>query len=232
MARVLGFNGGIGSGKSAASEQLHRIVGQGRGAHFEFSNVVLTVGDAWMQRLGIVEVAGSEEIAALRSVVADTYGITITKEQADNLAVGELDAYLSARTGMAETELPVTVDNKERHRPLLQWLGYQMLTRVDGRFWARTVQAQVTGEWDRELVTVGGVRHPADFDAIHELNGHVVEVIRPGAGNDLQAHPSEGGPRPGDIDTQVLNDSDLTALNLKMNALWTDLSTGQPAPNY
>ncbi len=234
MATILGFNGKIGSGKTTAASKLHEIVGPARAGHVEFSDAMLALGNDWMSRIGWVNAAGPREVEMLRAAASERYGITVSAEQAARLDVGALAGYLAARQSLPVAERAVVLDNKEAHRPLLQWLGHQMMTHVDRRFWSRTVEATVSAERDmgKHLVTVGGVRHPEDADTIHGLHGLVLEVVRPDVSHELQTHLSEGGLPPERVDVQIHNDDGLLGLQRKMEQFWTDLQAGTPSRLY
>ncbi|HEY8999584.1 MAG TPA: hypothetical protein VIM53_04705 [Candidatus Saccharimonadales bacterium] len=148
------------------------------------------------------------------------------------LSVEGLEAYLETRKDIRLPEREITIDTKNVHRPLLQWLGYEMVTHVDARFWSQIVSSEIEMHTQNgaKLITVGGVRFPGDADMIHDISGRIVKVVNPN--NNTAIHSLEGGIPSSHIDLTVINDGGIAELTGKMANLWHDLANDQLVSSY
>lgn len=224
MSVLLGFTGKVGSGKSAACEQLHKVADARSAQHIEFSDNVIKLGNDWMRRIGLVDRIDKDELDHLRGSVRDLFGHSLPKRTVGKFNTPSLGEYLVARELLPQRSRTITLETKDIHRPLLQWLGHEFATQVDKNFWNNTIERDLSigRKSGIELITVGGLRYPANADLVHRQQGQVVEVVRPGHRNMAQGHAAEMGLPAECIDMRVVNDGTLHDLGRTMLNLWED----------
>lgn len=223
MAKILGFTGRIGSGKTAAAEALHRTA-RVESAHLEFSDPVISIANGWMGRIGLVDIVGSAQTDALQHAIVEA-GMFVPRQVIEAMEFEALQEYLRVRHEMTAANRYISPETKGAHRPLLQWLGHEMVAKAGEDFWSRAVESVINTRIHdgAELVTVGGVRYANNAETIHGLHGYVLEVSRPSSDDVNQSHISEVGIERHFVDAVILNDGSITDLESKMGSLWSDV---------
>lgn len=89
----------------------------------------------------------------------------------------EYIALLNAKPALQNES--ISVDNKAQHRPILQWLGGYLAKRVSGDIWYCELIRRGGIDQDIDLLTLGGVRFPADTAVIREQGGLIIGLVRP-----------------------------------------------------
>jgi hypothetical protein len=91
-------------------------------------------------------------------------------------------ANLAHDPGLAKQK--ITEENKPTYRPILQWLGGYLVSRVKPTIWydeilGRIDDAELLGA---NLATIGGVRYKTDCESVrrHNRKNVVIKIIRPG----------------------------------------------------
>lgn len=75
----------------------------------------------------------------------------------------------------------ITDDNKSQYRPILQWLGSYLVSRVKPTIWYDEIFSRLDSaeQLGAELGLIGGVRYKSDYESVHAHGGTVIKVIRP-----------------------------------------------------
>lgn len=82
----------------------------------------------------------------------------------------------------AQPELqPATVSEatKETFRSLLQWLGGYLAQTVGGDIWYSELLRRIEASSTVDIVTIGGVRFPADAVCVRQAGGSIISIQRP-----------------------------------------------------
>ncbi len=247
----IGMMGGSGQGKTTVARMLREMVGAGPECDLETSYVITVVLNSWIQTwpdpidatADIIDIA-NELIPALipilnqlthRELTFDSLKVERNEASLD-LNKKLLDYLLARRTvGEKVQELfpaPITPDNKQLHRSLFQWMGSIGVLRIDATFWSELTGKQVEQlkNTNVPLVTLGGIRFPADLAMVHALDGIVVKVTRPNMS--VGTDPTEATMTQLVSDVDVLNNGSLEQLRTAVEQLWQDLQAGHPANEY
>lgn len=128
----------------------------------------------------------------------------------------------------------ITSDNKELFRPLLQWLGGYLVATAGSGVWYDEILRRVAYLQNRgyELVTVGGVRYPADAERLRNASGMIVEIQRPGNPERDSTDITERERNLIKPDTIIINDGTLEQLRACGTVVYQDLRLRQLKPRY
>lgn len=128
----------------------------------------------------------------------------------------------------------VTQENKDTYRPLLQWLGAYVTKHISPTLWYDELIRQArTAEADGcKLFVIGGVRFPSDGQVIHQAGGYVVSVERPNYAQKDTGDATEAFRSMVPVDTTVINDGALGALDHAVFTIWQDIQNNNLQSRY
>jgi len=243
--RIVGITGGIGHGKTTFGADLAAQATSAK--HFESSDVIIEVANAWRATWGSLPPSSEiddvnawlqtlpDAITQITHVKTDAESLELTPERlADRPEyyaklfqyLDELRAEPDLQTGVIDT------GDKQAHRALLQWLGGYLAKVIDEGLWFDELIRRIRQLSGIELVTVGGVRFPADADRIRAAGGIVVEVQRPAVGQTDIQDVTERERQNVKADVLIINDSDLEPLKRAAAHFYDDLIAGGLQPRY
>ena len=130
--------------------------------------------------------------------------------------------------------LDITDETKDIYRSLLQWLGGYMVIKAGSGVWynellRRIAHLQSSGY---DLVTVGGVRYPADAERLRNAGGVIICINRPGLPERDSRDITERDRSLIEPDSIVINDGSLEELARCSEIVYHDLLLHQLQPQY
>lgn len=218
---IIGLTGPIGHGKTTFADALAEIEPKAR--QFETSAIIMEVADAWHEALaGPVNPRDVHELngwverlpEVLRSVLAIDCSfeqLRINPEDIDNNPAEYQKLITHAENLQRDFSLartPITSENKQAYRPILQWLGGYLVQRVDNAIWYHEIIRRIkTAQADGiTLCTVGGLRFPSDAAVLREADGVIVKLYRPDYGQNDLLDPTERERDSIQADATIFND--------------------------
>lgn len=236
---IVGLTGNIGSGKTTFGSYLGEASGSHE--HGESSDVIIEVANAWRT----VSHPISQELMAVNDWLAqikpilkhlaraevDSEHLTLSTkklaEKADHF--DKLLEYLNqVQNGQLHASELIESSNKDIYRPLLQWIGGYFAKVIDGELWFKELLRRY-GKSEIELLTLGGVRFPADANCIKKAGGYIVKIERPSI---EELDPGDLTEREKSLiepDIIVQNDGSLDDLKQAAANLWEALKKEQLA---
>lgn len=195
---IVGLTGGIGHGKTTFANLLASQAHSSR--HYETWELVAEVATALRDSVQHLPApndmpAINRWLSILTDIIAmhlhvivsyDSLKITERKLSKNPDHYEKLFVYLQAeQDGTIHPHDEITTETKELFRPLLQWLGGYLVIVCSNGIWYDELIRRITHERSHhyEIVTVGGVRYPADAERVRNAGGCVLEVHRPEAGD-------------------------------------------------
>ena len=190
---IIGLTGAIGSGKTTFGNFLGEQAD--RHLHLESSWLIMQVAND-LRLHNARPIPASDDIAAINRWLAVLPAI-LEERVHRSVAFGDIalsehevkhhpDYYAKLFEYLALLEQDtsigkevIDVANKTKHRAILQWLGGYLAKRVAGDIWYRELIERGGGEPGVDILTLGGVRFPADAGAIREYGGIIIGLIRP-----------------------------------------------------
>lgn len=233
MPHVVGFTGDIGCGKTATATLLHEVAVV-NSTHLEFSDLVIAMANRFLACLKDENEDAVSAGVMLETVLSECVDSTLVAGLAARLSLDGLREYLVVRRDISRADRCITVANKAVHRPVLQWLGHEMVVHVHNNFWAQDMERSIYEEKNRgrELITVGGVRYDNDAHTIHNADGVVAAVKRPGVQDAQRNHVSEQGIDRALVDVTIMNNHGLDELRTKVHRIWQDIQAGSLGEVY
>jgi hypothetical protein len=243
--QIVGITGGIGHGKTTFGADLAAHATSAK--HFESSDVIIEVANAWRAARGSLPPSSKindinawlqtlpEAITQITHVKTDAETLELTFERLVDHPeyytklfqyLDELRAEPDMQTGV------IDISNKQAHRALLQWLGGYLAKVIDEGLWFDELIRRIRQLSNVALVTVGGVRFPADADRIHAVGGVIIEVQRPTVSQADIQDVTERERQDIKADVLIINDSDLEALKRAAAHFYDDLVAGSLQPRY
>jgi hypothetical protein len=203
---ILGMTGPIGHGKSTFAKAVKEL--EPTTVHLESSLIIAEIANAMHAVLHDIPDPYDVEslnnwLRSLPAILLERFGVHCTYDQI-KLDQAQIEQHpveyqklilhvenLHRTPGMAKQ--PITKENKESYRPLLQWLGGYLVQRVSQTIWydeilRRIYDAQSNGA---KLCIVGGLRYPSDAAAIRHAGGIIIKVYRPGHLQNDMLDPTE-----------------------------------------
>lgn len=235
---IAGLTGDIGHGKTTFAEFLAAQSAKAR--HLETWELVAEVASSlksaasqhpspndidaineWLQALPkLVQVHMHVEIAF------DAVRLTSMRLADHPTHYAKLFEYLQEvqRTPRLATS-PITLNTKERFRPLLQWVGGYLAITHDG-IWYRELMRRTRhlSSQGVELVTIGGVRFPRDAEILRNNGGIILEIKRPGYQKRDKGDLTERERKLIEADSIISNDGTLPDLERCAQNVWKDLA--------
>ncbi len=132
------------------------------------------------------------------------------------------------------TQQTITKENKEAYRPILQWLGGYMIKKVDSGIWYKEIVRRVQAIQNEgyKLCIIGGLRFPADAEYVHQINGVVIKVYRPGHLQYDSLDPTERERDNITPDSTVISNGTIDDLKNCVKLVLDDLVSGQLQKTY
>ncbi len=234
---IVGFTGPINHGKTTAAKMLRSLEPDSK--HIESWEIIAEVAAALNKQFDpeVVDQRDATSINTWLFHLLDVLpGVLNLRPTFDQMEVRESEIEqnpaqynklfiyidrLKDNPDMAKEE--ITDDNKEDHRPLLQWLGGYLPQCLGETIWFDEIMKRVLShKEDRKLHTISGLRYPADAAAVRKHGGAIVEIQRPSYAVAEQTDPTEMSRKFIDPDTVLVNNGGLGDLEEAIHALWTD----------
>lgn len=244
---IFGITGGIGHGKSTLAEAFGRVEVNAR--HLEAFTVIAQVVEQWHSQTS--HVPNPHDLAEVNNWLALL--VPILKQTVDE-TVDPTKLAITMNDIMAQPELyeklfthlqnlqknpglltsRITEANKDSYRPILQWLGGFLVTKIDPGIWFNEVirRAMQAKEEGVQLCTIGGVRFPTDAAIVRAAGGKVILIHRPLIGERDYADPTERERIHIQPDVTIINDAGLKELVMVAQRLYADIKLGRLKARY
>jgi len=244
---IFGITGSIGHGKSTLAEAFGRI--EPRSKHLETFDIIAEVVYAWHSQTSAVP--NPHDLNQVNEWLQLLPGVLsrIVHQEIDpaRLHFGLSDVatqpefyeklfthLLNVQKDPSLLTSRVNEANKERYRPILQWLGGYLVAKVDSGIWykelmRRTAQASAEGAL---LCTISGLRYQSDADIVHAGGGYVLLVSRPLTGDKDLTDPTERERYKIQPDITVINNAGLPELVTCAQSIYTDIKLGKLRSRY
>lgn len=234
---VIGITGPIGHGKTTFANLLNSV--EPRCEQIESSTLIAEVANAWLSQTPAVP--KKDDIAAINQWVQLLVPIVEQHLQArcrpDQLLITQehlmtqpehfvklLQFIDMVQQNPELTKTPITPENKETFRPILQWLGGFLPGRLDSSLWYREIVRRIHASTSETvLYVVGGLRYPADANMITGAGGTVVKIYRPQVDETDLTDPTERQRHIINASVEVINDGSLDELLAVAQTLYRDL---------
>lgn len=236
---IIGLSGSIGSGKTTLADYLAEEA-QPAG-HWESWQLIAEIAEAlrnqdikhptpddsqaiiaWLQLLPkIISDVCHKQIAFSQLQLTEAELQKSPKRYAklqDYLGLMQADPHL--------TRMPITEENKESFRPLLQWLGGYLAATCGGDIWYGEIIRRIRQTSGLHLAIIGGVRFLADAECIKAAGGINLGVVRPDLPAKDERDPTERERKRITVDVTIYNDGNLRDLRSCAKRLSKDLVHG------
>ncbi len=192
---VIGMTGPIGHGKSTFAKAAMEIEPTAR--RIESSIIIAEVANAL--HASTQKVPSKDDIEAINvwlrplpSILLETVHTKCNFDQI-KLSIEEINSHpidyeklllhlenLSRKPDLLKHT--INSDNKEEYRPILQWLGGYLVSKIDRGIWYKEITRRIyqLNSQGVKLCLVGGLRFPSDAQYIHDVKGIIIKVYRPG----------------------------------------------------
>lgn len=245
---IIGITGAIGHGKTSLSDAFLRQIPAARSS--ESSELIARVADelnkqyvisrptadnnsainAWLSNVPTI----LRNVAHYNGVVTPIH-IAPTHNIKTDPDFQKLAEYLEqVQQNHSLVTQTITVGNKETYRALLQWIGGYTTKHVNPTLWYDELLREA-GRAETEgcsLFLIGGVRFPSDAQAIHGAGGQIIAIERPDIHERDSADSTEAFRSMIPIDSTVINDAKLGALDHVVVNLWKDLQEDDLKSRY
>lgn len=244
---TFGITGAIGHGKSTLAEAFGKV--EPNSKHLESFTVIADVIDAWHAET--TKIPNPHDLAEVNNwltllppilsqyvhedIDASRLAFTMNDIMANPGIYEKLFVHIQniqKNPGLMSSR--VTDLNKEYYRPMLQWLGGYLVTKVDPSIWYNEVmrmvqQSQTDGV---ALCTIGGVRYPKDAEIVRNGGGQIILIHRPMIGEQDMSDPTERERSHIKPDITIQNDGGLTELVAVAQRIYADVKIGRVRSQY
>jgi hypothetical protein len=237
---IIGMTGPIGHGKTTFARGLEKIVPET--IHLESSLVIAEVVNAlhakttklperdnldsineWLKPLPEILLQVVKAHCSFAQIQLQAFEI-----ERHPIEFGKLFLHIENMTRnpeLARTE--IDVDNKERYRPILQWIGGYLVKKVDSGIWykelvRRAHNAEIAGN---KICVIGGLRFPSDATILKQAGGVIVKVYRPGHLQYDMLDPTERERDNIPVDTTIVSDGSVEDMERCAAQVWQDIQT-------
>ena len=169
---------------------------------------------------------GKDTLADFAIKFLSERGFTAMKRHLADSLKEEVIRIVANHTGDSFAELmqrATTAEGKEEFRLGWQWWGTDIWRRRDPARWIKLLREHLEADRDAEedVVFVPDVRFPNEVELVKEMGGYIIRVQRPGL-DDGDGHASEHALDDyQEWNAEILNDSDLPALEEQTRQLMT-----------
>jgi len=244
---TFGITGAIGHGKSTLAEAFGKV--EPNSKHLESFTVIADVIDAWHAET--TKIPNPHDLAEVNNwltllpsilsqyvhedIDASRLAFTMNDIMANPGIYEKLFVHIQniqKNPGLMSSR--VTDLNKEYYRPMLQWLGGYLVTKVDPSIWYNEVmrmvqQAKADGV---ALCTIGGVRYPKDAEIVRNGGGQIILIHRPMIGEQDMSDPTERERSHIKPDITIQNDGGLAELVAVAQRIYADEKIGRVRSQY
>lgn len=246
--QIFGITGPIGHGKTTLANALMTLTTPA--IHIEPSDIIAEVANEWFATFPKELLVDPIDYALLNQWTTDLATVVshqikyvdpnqlrITHDQ----VIGESKYYFKLfmyinliRQGVIPFAEPIVTANKDKHRPILQWIGGFMVHRTEQGIWfdhiARLLKkAEADGI---RLGVVGGVRYPYDASVIRANGGIIIKLLREDLPERELADITEEHRNEIKINTTIISDSRPEAFNELVKIFYRDYLVGDLLPTY
>ncbi len=189
---LAGITGNIDSGKTTLADFMADCMPSS--AHYESWELVAEVANSlrlasshhpsWRDKDAINEwikpLPAILESATHKQV--DFELLKLTKEEAESNPehYNKLFEYLELMSAQPELQtVMINEASKETFRSILQWVGGYLPKKAGGDIWYSELIRRIQANGAIDIVTVGGVRFPADAVCIRQAGGSIISIERP-----------------------------------------------------
>lgn len=189
---LAGITGNIDTGKTTLANFMSDCMPSS--AHYESWQLVAEVANllrlsspkhpSWHDRDGINE--WIQPLPAILNGVIHKHVefeiLQLTKEriEASPENYTKLFEYLELMAAQPELQkVAICEATKETFRSLLQWLGGYLAKTAGGDIWYGELVRRIQQRHDADIVTIGGVRFPADALCVRQAGGSIISIERP-----------------------------------------------------
>lgn len=244
---IVGITGGIGHGKTTFANALASHAQTYR--HYETWGLVAEVAAALRNSAARTPSPADLQainhwLGSLTDIIA-THLHTIVGSESLRITQGllakhpdhyqKLLLYLEReQDGTIPPGTEINSDTKELFRPLLQWLGGYLVIVCGNGIWYDELIRRITHERSHhyELVTISGVRYPADAERVRNAGGSIIEISRPEAGDQDAQDLTERQRSLIDADSNIANNGTLNDLQDCASTVLQDLRLKQLSNHY
>lgn len=244
---ILGMTGPIGHGKTTFSDGLAEL--EPATVHFESSIIVAEVANAFQSALGDVPDPYNVErlnnwLRALPAILEEIVNVKCSFDQIklDQKAMEEHPVeyqkfILHVENLQRDPSLinqPITKENKENYRPLLQWLGGYLVQKIDSGIWYNELARRIrkAEEAGCKLCLVGGLRYPSDAAILRGLGAKIVKIYRPGHLQSDLLDPTERERQNIQVDCTILSNGTVADVKVFARLFYADLISGKLETTY
>ncbi len=236
---VIGLTGPIGHGKTSFAIALSKVEPSSK--IFESSQVIAEIVKELHAKLQTIP--NSTDLDSINAftgllcqIVNETFDydidnkqLEITKKQLDSKPIEfkKLFDYFDLLRNQPEIlNQGVTIKNKSTLRPILQWLGGFLPSRIDRAMWFKELVRRIylAKKEGCRLVIVGGIRYPIDAETLRQTGAIIIEIVRPSLAETDIDDPTERERHNIEVDSQVINDGTLSDLDQAATHLLTDVN--------
>lgn len=245
---LFGITGPIGHGKTTLAEALLKLENPSR--HIETSTLVSSVANEWFATFPKELLIDPMDYSILDKWIDDLAKVVshqLIHVMPHQLSFTRRDVleqpkyyykffmHLNlVRQGVIGIGDPITVNTKERHRTILQWLGGYLVYKIGPGIWYDEIERQLhQAETEGvRLLVVGGVRYPYDANVIRRNGGKIIQLIRADLPERELADITEEHRHEIIPDTTIISDASPQALIELVKAFYQDLLLGDLLPQY
>lgn len=189
---LAGITGNIDSGKTTLAGYMSDCLP--RSAHYESWQLIAEVANSlrqaspshpsWRDREAINKwiqpLPAILEATTRKSVDLEILKLTKERVEAHPEHYTKLFEYLELMEAQNELQAAtISEATKETFRSFLQWLGGYLAHTVGGDIWYSELIRRIQAKDDADIVTIGGVRFPADAICIRQVGGSIISIERP-----------------------------------------------------
>ncbi|MDB5170737.1 MAG: hypothetical protein JWO35_431 [Candidatus Saccharibacteria bacterium] len=189
---LAGITGNIDSGKTTVANFMAESMP--RSAHYESWQLIAEVANelrlatpkhpSWRDRDAINEwlrpLPGILQTATRKTVSIEVLELTKERVTAHPENYTKLFEYLELMAAQPELQAAtISEATKETFRSLLQWLGGYLAKTAGGDIWYAELIRRIQANDKVDIVTIGGVRFPADAICVRQAGGSIISIERP-----------------------------------------------------